>query len=190
VPVGAAVAADRPLPEDAQVLARASGPVVVGLASVFNGATEQAYLRDWDVEVAQASRIADPIPWRFGDGAYMDLCVTGGAGGRPGAVRIGLELSRLEGIDREAFPVGQGLPARVRAGVPSSENANASATDPRLTLMSGLPPETVAVERPALRRLRLDAAAALGPDGTTVLRRSSPAVAGAGREIVVLIRAR
>jgi hypothetical protein len=105
-------------------------------------------------------------------------------------VRLGLDLLRLEGIEREAFPVGQGLPARVRAGVPSSENANPSATDPRLTLMSGLPPEIVAVERPALRRFRLDAAAALGADGTAVLRRSSPDVAGAGRELVVVVRAR
>jgi hypothetical protein len=189
VPSGAAVAADKPLPEGAQVLARAAGPMILGLSGVFNDAVEQGYLHDWDVEVAQSARIPDPIVWRVGDGHTMELRLLGGPGSRPAEARVRLELTRLEGIDRVEFPLGQDLPGRVRSGG-SGDAKGGSASETRLTLSPALPAESVALERPTLRRLALDVAVPLGADGTAVLRRAAPGLAGPGREVVVILRAR
>jgi hypothetical protein len=51
-----------------------------------------------------------------------------------------------------------------------------------------LPQDVVAIEKPQVRRCRIDTRVRLGDDGRAVLRRTAAGFTGEGRVIVVLVR--
>jgi hypothetical protein len=175
VPEGAQVTVGGPLPAGAQVVASYSGSAVLGLPFCTTGGTERRYLADWDVEVAQSSRIPDPDLRSLPTGHFLDLEV------RRDAVAVNLDLRRLERLERTSMQLAVG---RESAGLQSDEVQKTSYID------SGLPAERVAIEKPVVASLAVAAVVPLGADGTGVLRRSAPSMLGRGQELVVVVRVR
>jgi len=187
VPAGTEVARDGRLPEGSKEIARVSGSILLGVPACFNAGVERRYLKDWDVEVAQGSRIPDPIVSTVEEGQFLDLQVRADADGRPGLAELRLDLVRLEGIETDTLILDVPLPT----GVIVAEPAKGSGSGAGETSVSpSLPQDSVAVERPTVRRLRIAGTVTLGPDGIAVFRRSSQGFLGDGREAVVILRVR
>lgn len=170
-PAGSAVTAGSGLPEGAFVVASYEGPVVRGLAATSTGGTEMLYLADWDVEVAQSSRIPDPLVEPLATGHFLNFTL------REGALDLDLDLSRLESLERQEMRLAVG---RRSLGVQGDKD-NGTYADPML------PTETVAVEKPVVAGTRIVASIPIGADGTGSLRRGGGALVGRDRELVVLV---
>ena len=173
VPAGARVALGAPLPAGARVVAGADAPVLRDLPACFTGGTERSFIADWEVEVAQSARIADPVHSSFATGHYLTVTVRGSA------IDMDLDLLRLDALPAERIDLGVGRRSFGAAGDTAGSNAEPS-----------LPPETANVERPEIAELRISETLPLDRDGTATIRRSAASFLGQGRELVVIVRAR
>jgi hypothetical protein len=173
-PAGAAVSFDTPLPQGAFTVAAFSGTATLGLPLCSTGGTERRFLADWDVEVAQSSRIPDPRLASMVTGHFLNLTP------RERSVDVDLDLRRLDRMDRQLVQLAVG---RVSLGI-QAEKDQAAMTDP------ALPPERIAVEKPVVAQLRVAETVPLGADGAGSLRRGGGSFVGAGRELVVIVRVR
>ncbi|MHC4469683.1 MAG: hypothetical protein ACYTDY_11210 [Planctomycetota bacterium] len=186
VPAGVTVDAAGKMPTGGREMLRVSGRVLPGLSACFVGSEEQNYVQDWDVEVAQAALIPDPIVMTVESGHYVNVRLLPGPGEKPKEILLDLQLLRLLGIETKVLPVK--IPrGRVRiAGSSSGKGGTSSGTllDPRTP-----PPERAqfVLERPTLRELRVSAALPLDANGQVRLRRGARGFLGPAREMVVLV---
>lgn len=133
---------------------------------------ELTVVLDWDVEVAQSSRIADPKPSRLAAGLFLDL-------------RCSDDEIELAGESSTRVS----LAGRVaRLSVPSiTPPSTASGTSTTVEASVALPGETVRIDAPRVVRLPISAKLPLRRGEPTVWRARSTAI-GKGREFVLLVR--
>lgn len=172
VPAGAEFAADGGLPEDSRRLWQASGPGVVGLPSCFTTGHERSYVRDWDVEVAQAARIADPKVSICEDGWFATVKALPSVAGRGRRVELALQQIDFVELARLDLVVG--------------EQVNASTDSQEVVL----PREELSIEKAVTRAVEVATMVTLDDQGTAVLRRSAARTLGDGRELVVRLTIR
>lgn len=87
------VGAGRPAPEG-ELLAAATIPTLFGRRACLIAGTNAAYLDDYDVEVAQEARIADPFVGHAFDGLVFRAVPRGDAGARTAVVELDLRFYR------------------------------------------------------------------------------------------------
>lgn len=169
VPSGAVVEARgmAGMPDGAEPLASFDGHVVNGLPVAFGSGVERSFVRDWQTEVAQASRIPRPAVGLMDEGAFVTAWVQPGSGSRVG---LELDLDRL--LELRKQPIGLG---REMAVILDTSNPLV------------LPAERVQAELPRTGSARVRTVVDLGEEGTAVLRRSARAVLGSDRELVVRV---
>jgi len=185
VPAGVAVEPGQPLPDGAREVARARAHVIAGLPACFNASQEQLYLLDWDVEVAQAARVPDPYVGALDAGHFLQATFL--QRGAHGTVALDLQLRRLSVIDRIVMPLDV---AQSSAGVQGDirrAGSGGGSTGSIYTAPS-MPQDTVAIERPQVRSLRITSQVPLGSDGTGMLRRSARGFTGEAKDLVVVVR--
>jgi hypothetical protein len=149
---------------------RAAGPLLANLPGCFASARERTFLADWDVEVAQAARLASPRLGLCEDGWFATATVL--PQGVHGPRRLELALERIHFVE-----------LRQRELVLSTEALGVTQEG---TIR--LPAERVVVERPVTRALRIDTMIELDENGTAELRRQAAGLLGPGRELVVRVR--
>lgn len=158
-------------------IARVSGHVIVGKSVAFSGRTEMRYLHDWDVEVAQSSRIPDPIVHILRHGYHVDARVIADNRGRLEAVALDAGVVRLQRIDLKRTTLSQA----VRAGGVPDERGSIS---PSIVL----PKDVVGIESPVLQRHSVSTVLRLDDRGVATMRRAAPRLLGKGRDLVVIVR--
>lgn len=180
IPMGAEIDAsavgEAGRPAGSRELARVSGAVLTDHWSSFAGRREQAYIEDWDVEVAQNSRVPDPKVHYVTDGYTIDVRPERGGDGRVARLVLSGEFARVDRIEARETQLGA---AWVAAGSSSQSSATQSMMLPALK---------VPVEAPIRRRQPLTMRLGLDKDGAAVWRRSAPRLLGKGRELVVIAR--
>jgi hypothetical protein len=192
LPSGAAVPEGDEVPAGAREIARAAAQVRVGANVLFSAGEAYPFLQDYDVEVAQASSIMDPIVQILLLGTYSNVRVCAGPDGRPAFVDLDLSLARLEGMERVSIPrllrldpsqvLDLQLPIQPGGGGGTATGIVAGSGKGRVLRTS------YAVEKPTVRQVRVAARLPLDEAGTAVLRRALPGYLGEGREILVTIR--
>ncbi len=176
VPAGADVTAGGDPPDGSRTIARATGPTLLEHAICFAGARETSYVRDWDCEVAQAARIADPVVDLAEDGQFLTIRPTTGPDGKAGAVELRVDVERMTSLAKR----GLKLDAAMQALAP--------VTDDHGSPSMWLPQDVVQVEEPVEHRALVHATLTLDADGHAMLRRSAARLLGEGRDLVVLVR--
>ena len=169
MPAGAAVEArrDAAMPDGAEQLASFSGHVVTGLPIAFGSGAESSFVREWQTEVAQASRIPRPAVGVMDEGAFVTAWVQPGS-----ARRVGLELDLDRLLELRKQQIGLG---REMAVILDTSNPLV------------LPAERVQAELPWTGSARVRTVVDLGDEGAAVLRRTARAVLGPDRELVVRV---
>ncbi len=158
-------------------MAQVASSVIVGKSVTFSGQREFRYVRDWDVEVAQSSRMPDPKVVILRHGYHVDARVLVAVDGALRAVALRTRVARLDRVDTV-----DALLSRVsRAGGVADKSGS---TSPAIVL----PQDVVNVESPVLRHHSLSAVMRLDAKGSAVLRRAAPRLLGKGRDLVVLIQ--
>ena len=173
------VAAGEELPSDARPLARVASPVVMNKLVAFSGRTEIRYVHDWDVEVAQSSRIPDPKIMTMRHGYHVDARVVAGPEGRASHVAIDASIVRLLRIAAKKVRIAK------KEDFPAVDSA--SLTNPSAAPRS-LPEIAVWIESPELQRHRVSALLDLDEKGSATLRRAAPRLLGKGRDLVVVVK--
>jgi hypothetical protein len=126
---------------------------------------EQSYVRDWDVEIAGAARIADPKVFRTHDGVFVNYRRRGDRLELEGELALRAPtVTRLVALDVEM--VAEDASNRVL-----------------------LPQDKVAIEEPVVHRLPFAGRFLLRP-GTAASARFAAPVLGEGREVLVVVRQR
>ncbi|MBK8097957.1 MAG: hypothetical protein IPK26_12670 [Planctomycetes bacterium] len=180
VPTGSRPAPDGALPADGRIVGEATIAPVQGVWSSIQVYDDQSYLRDWDVEVAQASRIPDPKVDRLASGLFVDMRCTADAVTLTGEwVRL-LELT----TEKVALSAAIGVPPAARG---SGGNNNAPVQVHEFPALH-LPPDEVNFERPVVQRLPLRATLQLQQGKTTSVRAAGDGAAAPGRELWLCVR--
>lgn len=170
VPNGTEVSATGAAPAGAKTLVQLHGPGIVGLPSCFASGHERSVVHDWDVEVAQGARIADPKVRMNEDGWFATLKVQPAIAGRSRRVEVALDIDRFVDLRKLVVPISAKMIA---------------ATESSTTMM---PADTVAVEQVVMRKVHLGKTLNLDAAGNAMLRQAAPSLLGAGRELVVRLR--
>jgi hypothetical protein len=161
---------------EANAIAHIRTNAIVGKSVAFSGRTEMRYIEDWDVEVAQSSRIPDPKVNILRHGYHVDARVLADFSGRLEAVALDASVARLARIDvKEAT-----LSREMQAG--GSIDKSGSMTPSII-----LPKEVVAIESPALQDHSVSTVLRLNENGSAMLRRAAPRLLGEGRELLVIV---
>jgi len=163
--------------EQGTAIARIASHAIVGKSVAFSGRTEMRYLHDWDVEVAQSSRIPDPKVHIFRHGYHLDARVIADFRGRLEAVALDASVVRLARIDVKRTTLAQAIRA---GGVPDQSGS----ISPAIVL----PKEVVGIESPVLQRHSVSTILRLDEKGTATMRRAAPRLLGKGRDLVVIVR--
>ncbi len=163
--------------KEGAAVARIKGPVIVGKSVAFSGRTEMRYLHDWDIEVAQSSRIPDPIVRVLRHGYHVDARVIADFRGRLEAVALDANVSRLARIDVKQTTLSQEMRA---GGIPDQTGS----ISPSIVL----PKDVVAIESPVLQGHSLSTVLQLDENGTAMVRHAAPRLLGRGRDLVVIVR--
>lgn len=180
VPTGSRPAADGALPADGRIVGQATLAPVQGVWSSVQIYDDQSYLRDWDVEVAQASRIPDPKVDRLASGLFVDVRCIGEDVMLAGEwVRL-LELT----TERVALSAAIGVPPSARG---SGGNNNAPVTVHEFPALH-LPPDEVNFERPVVQRLPLRATLRLEQGKASCVRAAGDGAVAPGRELWLCVR--
>jgi hypothetical protein len=165
--------------ESTRTLATMSGPVVAAFPSSFSGDQELSYLRDWDMEVAQASRIPDPIVDILTTGYGLTAIVRADQAGQPQAVEIFCDVQLFDGMRRREISLDQPMLSTLPGMWPFIPRGEPTT----------LPDTVVKIEQPTTREHRMVLTMPLNEDGTAEMRRTVRSFTGPDRELVVTIRA-
>ncbi|MBL8725592.1 MAG: hypothetical protein JNK49_16240 [Planctomycetes bacterium] len=169
-PAGMELPTNGAVPDGARALWHCAGPAVVGLPSCFTTGRDLTYMRDWDVEVAQSARIADP---------KVDVCEHGWFATVKALPAQASAPRRVEfALDRTDFVTMRQLDLPI-----SGEMVGASDT-----VRIVLPRQVVTVEQAVTRSIALGGAVELDKTGVAVARRAAAQLLGPGRELVVRLR--
>src|SRR5690606_35078961 len=132
---------------------------------------EQSYVRRHEFEVAQSSRIPDPKIDVVEDGWFATLRIEADRSGHLRTAELDLSIEQLDEL-REL-----------------SVAANQASIGDAPENPIRLPQDVVRIELPIERRLPWKVAVRLDDEGRAVIRRSASTLFGAGRELVVRLRA-
>lgn len=171
-PVGMDVPRSGAVPDGMRVVWRCAGPAVVGLPSCFTTGREFSYVRDWDVEVAQSARIADPKVDVCEHGWFATVKTLPASAGVPRRVELAL--------DRTDFVSMRQLDLAIAGEMVGSSDSV------RVVLQRQL----VSVEQAVTRSVGIGGAFALDEAGVAVVRRAAAQLLGPGRELVVRLHVR
>lgn len=188
VPASAVVGFGEELPAGSRVLVDVRGSLVAGIPVCFTSGTEKSYLADWNVEVAQSARIADPEIRVLHDGYTINTVVHDGETGRPALLYFDLQLERVARLARVVTPINVPMVAPE-----SVQSSNIGGSQSRIVTTSRTPPlamaqDVVAIEKPTVVRQDVTTRVRFGQDGTATLRRPARRMLGQDRELVVLLR--
>lgn len=171
VPLGAEFGAAGAAPAGAKKLMQLSGQGIVGLPSCFASGRERSVLHDWDVEIAQSARIADPKVQMFEDGWFATVKMLPPLANKARRVELALDIDQFVELRKLVVPISAAMVA---------------ATKDEKTMLQA---EAVPVEQVVMRTLRIGKTVVLDESGGAVLRRAAPSLLGAERELVVRLRA-
>lgn len=163
-PLGAECGADGAAPPGATRLASARVACVDDTWAAVTSYQERSYIRDWQVEIAQDSRIPSPQVSRTHDGVCMNLRRRG---------------DRVE-LDGELVVRAPSQVQRVLLAPPYSAGSTR-------IVQRDVPEVAVLVEAPVVHRLPVRGRLLLKAGTASVLRQSAPGL-GAGRELLVVVR--
>lgn len=90
-------------------LGRFTAPVILNTPAAFGAGNAKSVLIEWDVEVAQGSRVADPLFTLIQDGLQGDLTVFGNEQGQASEIELNLQLAQLEKIDQRTVTLDHAL---------------------------------------------------------------------------------
>ncbi len=146
-----------------QTLAVLAGTAVQETPLRFARGTLSQALVSWDVEVAQGSRIADPIFHTFLSGVQGEIEGNLAADGHPGAVRIDLEISQVRHGNSVLLQLSGETPGILANGEarPPSQQA-----------------DVVSVERPEVTTLRIQGRFVPDAEGRIVVEREGNQLLG------------
>jgi hypothetical protein len=195
VPKGAEMPADGSPPGGAREVLRVSAPVRMGINGLFVAAEGRTFLQDYDVEVAQASSIPDPIVGVLLTGSFTNVRVRPGLGGAPAYVDLDVVLSKLMSMDTQTVPVLVPMPVamgpHMEVDVPNGEGGTKKVgVDPLASATATAFRSQYNVEKPTVHQTRITVTLPLSPDGRAVLRRTLPGWLGVGHELVLIVRAK
>jgi hypothetical protein len=164
-------------PAEARLLADMRLQTVFGSWATATAYEELTVATDWDVEVAQSSRIPQPRFERLAAGLFMNLRCS------DDAVEVDGELSWRAPLDGRRYQLARAVdaPGEARA-VKAGESAVLQEVPP-----THLPREAVSIEHAPVQRLPLLFRQPLRRDQPSVWRCTS-ALLPAGRELVVTVR--
>jgi hypothetical protein len=171
-PSGAELPASGALPAGVRALWSCAGPAVVGLPNCFTSGREFTYVRDWDVEVAQIARIADPKVEVCEHGWFATVKVLPASTGSPRRIELALDRTDFVKMSQNELRIADGT-----VGVADSARVV-------------LPRQVVQVEQPVTRSVGLAGAFELDDAGVVVVRRAAAQLLGPGRELLVRLRVR
>lgn len=176
---------DGTAPSGGRLVLRGSAPVLLGHNAVFVAGEASTYLQDWDVEVATASSIADPIIGSVMTGVFANVAVHPGPGGGPasGEADLDLTIARLDAM------ASQEVRVPVPAGAATGTIGGDSSTQAGVTAARAREMTSYFVEKPVTRSTRVRTRIGLSAAGAGSSRRTVPGLLGAGRELVVVVRA-
>lgn len=177
-PATADLSAQGELPDGVRVVGRVSQAALLGLPVSFASGRERSYVRDWETEVAQAARIADPKIDIVEDGWFATARVVRPVRGGQLRLHLTLDLQRVEELRRTSITIN------------SAMTALAAVSDDQRTPAVWLPQDDVWVEQPVMRAMRVDTVMELDHQGQGALRRSASSLFGEGRVLVVRARVR
>lgn len=162
---------------EATAIAHIQGHAIVGKAIAFSGRTEMRYIDDWDVEVAQSSRIPDPKVYVLRHGYHVDARVLADSQGGLEAVALDASVTRLARIDVKEATISREMKAGGTAD-----------TTGTITPAIVLPKDLVAIESPVLQTHAVSTVLQLDNEGAAILRRAAPRLLGKGRDLLVIVR--
>lgn len=189
-PAGTELNLDGETPDGVRQLVRASGMAIAGFTMCFHGGDEQTCLYDWVGEISTNARIPVPRIRTVQSGCTLDLRVHTSEDRRPVSVDLECSLEDLVELSDRTIALNQALvsPKFVSGSAigPGGGSRNVTVQEVAAT---GLPQDRVRIEHPRKRSHRIVTSMQLREDGTMELRRSALGFVGAGREVVVMIRA-
>jgi hypothetical protein len=176
-PAGTGVGSDGALPDGARRIGHARLQLVPGTWACATAYDERSVLHDWDVEVAQASRIPDPKLVRVQHGMFVNARVA------DGVLEVDGEWSWRDAdvVQDAALSAAVQTPELVNARR-SGEHAVAEKVPAVL-----LPPDRVRIEQPVRLRMPFAARLPLRQDAPVVARQAAAAF-GQGRELLLVAR--
>ncbi|HEX9793447.1 MAG TPA: hypothetical protein VGC54_05625, partial [Planctomycetota bacterium] len=151
---------------DGEVLARFAAPVVLDTWSGFTNGTVREGIADWDVEVAQSARGADPIFKLVEDGVRASLRLR-----NRDEIELDLEIVTFDGFKVKSLKIGHMLLAGGgdQAGMPMQ------------------PEERVSIEEPVSSSMHMSGTYPLKA-GELRMTRSSESLFGAGTHLEVRVK--
>ena len=197
--VGKQVPADADESGGVARVARIRTSLLSGLGASFLGLHSRSYLKDYNVEVAQSARIADPIVASISAGYWLGVTGTLDADRPHATLEFHLRLQDCTWAAPRRVRMGSAVvtpglvsPEKqmIRPGSRDGRVPETRMTIPEKRIWSTLQPEEGGnVEVPTLARkdLRLDVGVELGKE--RVLRFAAPTILPDGKELVIRIRA-
>ena len=173
LPTGTATPTDRSPASEASLLGRFEGPMLADLPVTVASLRQSTWIRDWNTEVAQGSRIVVPVLDQFATGGFLTVWPHRDAEGRIDRAALHIDLSTLVEFESRSMKLAPKLPAWQADG------------GPELPL---LPEELVMIDQPRVASLDLRDELPLDADGHAELRQAAAGLLGEGRELVVRIR--
>jgi hypothetical protein len=171
-PAGVELPASGAPPAGVRALWSSAGPAVVGLPSCFASGREFTYVRDWDVEVAQGARIADPKVDVCEHGWFATVKVLPAAAGGPRRIELVLDRTDFVTMAQLEVPLAANMVGLIDSG------------------HIVLPPQIVKTEQAVTRSITVGGAVELDAAGVAVVRRAAAQLLGPGRELLVRLRVR
>lgn len=176
-------------------LARFESPVLVDVPVAFVAGRVREVIAHWDVDVANVSRIPNPLFVAVEDGVKGTLRVVADASGRPAAVECDLAVAKLRGIDAQMLSIAPAVPAGEAMTGASVDTANgravAGADGSLVARAPGEPALAVVIEHPRLAHIEFRGSYSLRPEGDALIarmQRSGDALLGPGAAIEVTVR--
>ncbi|KAA3604346.1 MAG: hypothetical protein DWQ01_22320 [Planctomycetota bacterium] len=159
-----------------QMLGTFKAPILYGVPTAFSAGKVQESVIDWDVEVAQGSRVADPLFTLVQEGLQGSFTVKPDAKGNPAYLDLSLEFSTLQGFRQHEIILDHAIgPFEGEIDLPYQ------------------PQDKVMVEEPSIRTMDLEDLYPLQGDHNgwhLRLRRSTTSLFGKGSQLEVRVSAK
>jgi len=176
-PVGARLPTDGPLPIGMRRIGATTLECVDESGVVLQVYDEESVVRDWDIEVAQGSRIPDPKCQRAAAGLFVNLRRN----------RERLELDGEYSVRQPTKTLSVALSAPSVAFDPESRAKTEGAQPMRMAPIV-LPADIVNIDVPTLHRLPFSLRTTVKAGAPTVVRQSAAPVLGPDRELLIVVR--
>lgn len=178
-PSGARLPLEGPLPAGVRRIGAVTLECVDDTGAVLQAYEVESILRDWDIEVAQASRITDPKCRRAEAGLFVNLRRS----------RERLELDGEYSVRQPTRTSAVILSAPMVAFDPVAPS-KADGAQPAKVPPIVLPADVVNIDVPTVQRLPLSLRTTVRAGAPIVARQAASMVLGDGRELLIVVRSR